>query len=305
MVMKEISCISEYVKVVCECNDSLIRDGGGHNESLLFRGHADKSYILMPNLGRGRRFATQLSIFNEERNLIEMAKYRMPDVFHDGLNPLELLALLQHYGIPTRLLDVTENALVALYFACCDKPDADGEVFFFKENKTDITNYPIVYAIADSYRFCGTTWQSLSSFYGAVISQPYFNEQRYRIQQCHSNNERGGAWVQECCQKPLFVYASARKMRQQIQQGRYILFPNHITDFAGEQCFEHVIAEMPKDHECIADRIVIPAKAKEKLLADLKVMGIRRDVLFADSVDIVCQEITEEFRKKGIITIYE
>lgn len=303
--MKEISSISEYVKTVCECNDLLVRDGGGHNERLLFRGHADKSYALMPSLGRDREFATQISIFNEERNLIEMAKYRIPDVFHDSLDSLELLALLQHHGIPTRLLDVTENALVALYFACCDKPDTDGEVFLFKENMTDITNYPIIYAIADSYRFCRSTWYPLSSFYGAVISQPYFNEQRYRIERCHSDNEQGGAWVQECCQKPLFVYAPARKMRQQIQQGRYILFPNNITEFAGEQCFEHVIVEMPKDHECIADRIIIPAKAKKKLLIDLKVMGIRRDVLFADSVDIACQEITEEFRVKGKITIYD
>ena len=52
---------------------------------------------------------------------------------------------MQHYGIPTRLIDVTTNPLVALYFACQGNPDKDGVVFIFEENvEYDINDENIV-----------------------------------------------------------------------------------------------------------------------------------------------------------------
>lgn len=41
------------------------------------------------------------------------------------------LVEMQHYGLPTRLLDVTQNPLVALYFACIDSPKSQGEFIVF------------------------------------------------------------------------------------------------------------------------------------------------------------------------------
>lgn len=295
-----IHSLSEFVNVICELDGTLIRNGADKNEGLLFRGQSDIQFELLPSLGRNRKFACHSSILDEERNLIEMAGFKLPEVFHKELEPLELLALLQHHGIPTRLLDVTENAFVALYFACCSGDGKDGEVFAFKHDEHDVANYPVINAIADSYRFARSTFCSLDGFYGAVITQPYFLEQKQTHEIRHETKGFGGRWIAECCSEIFFVHAPVRSLRQQMQGGRYILFPNRIAPYGSSDtfCFEKVIDPIPKNHDCICGRITVPKELKGQILKKLRLFGISRETLFADSVDVVCEEITSAFRRK-------
>lgn len=98
----------------------------------LYRGHKDADYPLWPSIGR-----ETLSITAEGR-LIEMAKNKRPDTFSSA-DRLTLLAKMQHYGLPTRLIDFTTNPLVALYFACQKKNDeqkheVDGKILVFSDH---------------------------------------------------------------------------------------------------------------------------------------------------------------------------
>lgn len=64
-----------------------------------------------------------------------------PEDFEKCPSHLEKLVKMQHYGLPTRLLDITRNPLVALYFACISRPDCYGEIVLIAVDRENI-KYP-------------------------------------------------------------------------------------------------------------------------------------------------------------------
>ena len=77
---------------------------------LFFRGVSHTSYKNIPSIFRDDLIYNEDTIFNEavSKNYTDFANDK---------TTFDMLVRMQHYGVPTRLLDVTQDPLVALYFA--------------------------------------------------------------------------------------------------------------------------------------------------------------------------------------------
>ena len=106
-----------------------------------FRGQANKKWNMNPSI-----FREQYLIENEDK-IIKDVLTNCPDDFLPTDTLFEKLVKLQHYGCKTRLLDLTTNALVALYFACNEKKHhrTNGELIIL-----DIPNDQIKYFDSDT-----------------------------------------------------------------------------------------------------------------------------------------------------------
>lgn len=124
------------INVISSLNDfHMIISNLQVNGHLFFRGHENMNYLLQPSFSRNKLWV------KNENSMFEEIQIECPYEFESHKSHLEKLVKMQHYNIPTRLLDITEDPNVALYFSCANNNDEFGEVIVFSSGKYDI-KYP-------------------------------------------------------------------------------------------------------------------------------------------------------------------
>ena len=185
-----------------------------------FRGHGDKEWKLRPSLFRSIpgiddiSYAASIdkySYFGQEQYVMQEAMRLCPNVFASAETDIQCMTICQHYALPTRLLDVSGNALVALYFAVSSEKDKDGVVYVFRASSED-------------YKIASTAGRL----------------NKASVSRYHEKGE-GPISVNK---RPLLVFPPHETMRQKAQDGSFYLFENdvkpfHLNEFSTE-CFQEI-----------------------------------------------------------------
>ncbi|VEJ53805.1 FRG domain-containing protein [Pragia fontium] len=115
------------------------------DHTLFFRGHSSYNYLEIPSIYRAHHINKDIFPYiGKEHDIFREIIMSCPSDFYQCNSAFEYLVKMQHYNIPTRLLDITENPLIALYMACREnkgKGGETGEVIIYQIPNSSIKFY--------------------------------------------------------------------------------------------------------------------------------------------------------------------
>lgn len=230
----------------------------------IFRGQADAAWPLKTHL---ERRVPDIDLRRDyERNFDREFQHRSHNYINrshedDCLRKLERLSMMQHYNIPTRLLDCTRSPFIAAYFALADSYniyDHDNDVAIWCFNKPPLKIFRDIECEKCKYR--GESKHHAQRFFSERI---YLNKE---------DKEANGV-----------LLLSPDKLNNRImsQQGLFLV-PLSI-----ESSFEDnmIMALSKVRDQCSTDTIIkllIPRTLRGDLLLELKSLNVTASSLFPD-----------------------
>lgn len=297
MTNEKLSCQDVTIHSLSEFNTLLLSFNGTYSmdeihvicSPFIYRGQSNKNWDVLPSLAR---FNTRL-----ENSVINEFKKKLPVLASQADSSLKLLQIAQYHGIPTRLLDVTANPYVALYFACKDNNQysSDGRVIILQTDQQIYFDeyHNFAYDIASTYKLFFENCEeiALSEFKEKIIDINNKN----RVQE-NSTNDISATLI-DYSQKNFIVNNIINEEQRLAQHSGYIIFSNEVACLTNDEnyninnyIFKNNIKPMKK--EDIYMNIIVPASCKPRLLQELQLIGITQSSLFPDSIERICEDIT-------------
>lgn len=182
-------------------------------ENIYFRGQLEKYKTTPPSIARDTGY-----LENEAKIFHEAISMR-PHDFDNLVLPIEKLSKMQHYGIPTRLVDVTIDPLTALFFAVEDSEDKNaGNVYVYLPNTYE--------------------WDSPEAKAVSLLSQISVHDMKIndlcKLYTCEFDDEIESDVLQKLIEKPVFIsYCERlRKTNERLykQKGTFVLCSNKVEE---------------------------------------------------------------------------
>lgn len=238
------------------------------NSMSLYRGQSEYAWRLTPAVYRNNQFEYE-SIYIKELERTRPSEFSSCDNF-------DKLVKMQHYGLPTRLLDVTSNPLVALYFACKSRFDQDGAFFYFSTPTFWEDNWAI--QIVTDY---------------AMDHQNYIKDlvsrERHRVQDYVTGDDKIKDSIMHALGVPAHaVLPKTGNQRIQQQSGAFLLFgmslqkPGPQSIRPGYIPYCELDIEQEKNICPIIKKIRIPAQYKQSIVEELDLLNINEGFLFPE-----------------------
>lgn len=284
-VSQKITSVSEYIEAILDLRISKEKEGENSSSSYwFFRGQKNETWPILPNIFRN-------NALQSEAALIDTAMRQRPHDFRECASDFEVLTKLQHYGLGTRLLDVTLNPLVALYFAAQDSYDFDCNSDgigknIYRDGKI-VYQYTYGHNLTDREIRIGCAIPFIN-FSGDLTLADFCKE----LQRRKLINSDEASYLTEDNYKNLililhsnyFVVSSYSNDRITRQSGAFVI-PISIEIVGDEQDKGNCrIQKSPCDLDSEFDKryFTIPKADKEKILAELDFLNINEATLFPE-----------------------
>jgi|SRR5450432_937786 len=239
-----MNSLKEFLKEIDKIKKQL--NNRYHCDFPLYRGSAKASWSLEPYLLRKTKRYDDNNLFIKEASLFQDFISQAGDHLKT-YNTWETLFVMRHHGMPTRLLDWTENLFVALYFAILDTPKA--------------VKNPCIWVL-DPYRL---NKKSKEITQGYVINPELESEEYFELF-CKSFPYKKAESIPSY---PIVIYPFRQNERIIAQQG---LFTIHGINRTGieKQCPE------------VLKQIIIPARIISEVKNILELAGLNRYTIYRD-----------------------
>lgn len=223
-----------------------------------YRGHSKIVNELTPSVFRGKYINDIYQAFNPdvELKLASDFKRKAPSISKSlpkQNNNIEWLFLMQHHGVPTRLLDWTENILAATFFAVTNDEEKDGEIWSM-----------LPWELNKNYGIWGLPLIGKSKIV-KFLSHEIFHNNPEKLAEKYK--------LKEIPFTPMALQPPLKHPRYAAQQSCFTIHPKPSEG--------NTIPELVTDEKFLV-RYIIPKEQKKKFAMKLRYLGISYVSLFPD-----------------------
>ncbi|MGA2548463.1 MAG: FRG domain-containing protein [Rectinemataceae bacterium] len=278
---RPLTSVSGYLKRIKALKD---KTSPGH--MLLFRGHGNLEYKLVPKLYRKPKW-----VKNEHLMFKEMVLSN-PSEFAADNSTIDKLVRMQHFSMPTRLLDLTVNPIVALYFAVEEETKKLGEVVVLEIPENQIKYYDSD-TVSVLSNLCKVPYEE-KSFDVSIVDPDEFNDTDSAKKLVYVTREEKPYFENVINPNDLYRVLAVRvklnNRRIIVQSGAFLLF-----GMGADKRHCAAIEEAWLPLKMSSERILIDKNSKRKLSQELSVLNITEASLFPD-IDETAISISDRFK---------